>query len=334
MLNLIEKIHSPVVFDHISPAEWDTLAQASFTNTPFQTHAYQKAWWTHLGTGELITIVVRNPADQLIGLAPFYLKDDVLYFNGSKEETDYLDIISTAENAEFVWQTVFDCLCSSDFPAWSRIDLHCVPASSPTRHILPRLVANRGFSLSETVEEVCPIIPLTGSFEDYLMSIDKKQRHEIRRKMRKAESHGAELEIIRPGDDLPQAVEDFLGLLQLSMQEKSDWLTPGRRALFHDVAQAALAAGTLQLMFMRVENRRWSALFNFAYHGRTWVYNSGIDMTGFQDLSLGIVLSSHAIEQAAEQGFQQFDFLRGNEAYKYRFGAQDSQIYRLEIEKI
>ena len=89
----------------------------------------------------------------------------------------------------------------------------------------------------------------------------------------------------------------------------------------------------LQLMFMEVEGEKAAALFNFDYNGRTWVYNSGLDPDAFGRLSLGVVLSSLAIEKAIELSHNTFDFLRGDEQYKYRFGAQDTEIFRLIVEK-
>jgi CelD/BcsL family acetyltransferase involved in cellulose biosynthesis len=50
-------------------------------------------------------------------------------------------------------------------------------------------------------------------------------------------------------------------------------------------------------------------------------------------LSLGVVLTAKAIEHAIENGRSTFDFLRGNETYKYRFGAKDTEIYRLAISR-
>ena len=333
MLLTMTLVTGAEIFTAVPPAEWDALAQGSITDTPFQRYAYQQAWWAHLGVGELYTIVVREENGRLLGLAPFYLLDGVVYLNGTKEESDYLDIIAHEEHAELVWTAVLEALCQPEFPAWEAIDLHCIPHASPTHDILPRLVAHRGFVLSTAQEEVCPIIPLTGDFEAYLAEIDKKQRHEIRRKMRKAEAHGATLEVVQRGDDLTTAVNDFLRLLQLSMAAKEEWLTDGRRALFHEVARAALEADMLQLLFMRLDGRRYAGLFNFVYGGRTWVYNSGLDMSDHDNLSLGVVLSSHAINLACEHHFHEFDFLRGNETYKYRFGAHDTAIHRLYIRR-
>ncbi len=314
-------------------AEWDTLAHTGMTATPFQFLAYQNAWWTHLGPGELYTVAVHNQADELIALASLYNLEGVLYFNGCTQETDYLDLIVRPEHAEAAWNAVIDCLCT-DVAGWQAFDLCNIPATSPTRTILPRLAASRGFSFAETIHEVCPTIALPDSFETYLETqLDKKQRHEVRRKLRRAEGAEAQLVIVGPDDDIKAAVDAFLVLLQKSTPEKKAWLDEGRRAVFHDVAAAAQADGTLQLMFMEVDGQNAAALFNFEYAGRVWVYNSGLDPASFGHLSLGVVLTARAIETAIEHGNHTFDFLRGNEEYKYRFGAQDTTVHRIEMSR-
>ena len=326
-------INGEEAFTSLAPV-WDTLVKQGITNTPFQTNAYQQAWWTHLHpeNASLHTIVVYEN-EELIGIACLYLIEGLLYFNGCVEETDYLDVISSEEHVEAVWTAVFDCLCSPQFPEWNGLDLCNIPEASPSRPLLSEEAKRRGFSFAEEVIEVCPIIELPDSFENYLNNIDSKQRREIRRKLRRAT--GADVKLIRVGedDDLHAAVEDFLALMQKSTFEKRDWLNEDRRAVFHKTAQAAIDAGTLQLLFIEVNNRKAAALFNFEYNGRIWVYNSGLDPDAFGNLSLGVVLTAKAIELAIENGNTSFDFLRGNETYKYRFGAKDTQIYRQKIRK-
>lgn len=325
-----ELYHGEAVFEALA-AEWDDLAARSMTDTPFQRLAYQRAWWQHLqpDNATLHTIAVRENDGTLIGLACFFLLDGVLYFNGCVEETDYLDIICPAEQAETVWQAVFACICSRDFPDWTGFDLCTVPEVSPTRTLFPDLARQNGLAFAEEIHEVCPIIPLPNTFEEYLNSLDSKQRREVQRKLRRADAAGAQLVFIGKDDDLEAAVDEFLELLQKSMYSKRDWLNNGRRALFHETARAALDAGMLQLVFIEVEGTRAGALFNFDYDGRIWVYNSGLDPASFGALSLGIVLTAKVIEQAIADGRQTFDFLRGSEEYKYRFGAQDTRVYRL-----
>ncbi len=314
-------------------SEWDDLAQTGITDTPFQTLAYQQSWWQHLHpiSATLHTITVYNADDVLCAIAPLYLLDDVLQFNGSMQETDYLDIIVDANHAEVAWTAVFDCICSDAFPQWHELDLFNIPQASPSRQILQNLAQARGFSFAESRAEVCPVISLPGSFDDYLASIDSKQRREVNRKLRRAK--GAEVQLIQVGAyaDIHQAVIEFLELLQKSTHEKRDWLNDGRTALFHDVAAAAQKAGTLQLVFVEVDGRKAAALFNFDYKDRVWVYNSGLDPAAFGNLSLGVVISAKAIELATQNGRSKFDFLRGYEIYKYRFGAEDTEIFRIQI---
>jgi CelD/BcsL family acetyltransferase involved in cellulose biosynthesis len=249
------------------------------------------------------------------------------------EETDYLDMIVHADKAEEAWTAVFDCICSKQFPHWEALDLSNIPEASPSRPILHHLAQERGFSFAESVQEVCPTIQLAATFDDYLDNIDSKQRREIQRKLRRAD--GADVKLIQVGsdDDITQATDEFLDLLQKSTLEKRDWLNNGRRALFYDITQAAQAAGTLQLLFVEVDGRKAATLFNFDYNGRIWVYNSGLDPASFSGLSLGVVITAKAIENAIANGRSTFDFLRGNEVYKYRFGAEDTRIYNIQIKR-
>jgi CelD/BcsL family acetyltransferase involved in cellulose biosynthesis len=313
--------------------EWNELSGRGMTATPFQTLPYQQSWWGNLGAGDLLTLTARNKTGILQGIGCFYLLDGILKFNGCTEESDYLDLISPAAHAAPVWAAFLQRMVATDFPSWSAMDLCNIPASSPTRSILPELATSYGWSVQESVFEVCPVITLPASFADYLASLDKKQRHEVRRKLRRADGAGATLHITQPEDDLVAAVDTFLDLLAQSSPEKAAWLDSGRRAHFHEVATAALAEGTLQLQFLMVGDQPAAVLFNFDYQDRIWVYNSGLDMANFARLSPGVVLTARAIEQAIATGRGHFDFLRGNETYKYRFGAADTEIYRIQISR-
>lgn len=316
-------------------AEWDQLAQRGMTDTPFQTLAYQRSWWTNLHpTGAtLCTFATRDKTGELKGIACLYHHENALHFNGCVEETDYLDLIASADDAVWVWREVLACIEQSALPPWQSMDLCNIPAHSATRFALAQVAAEAGYAVAESVMEVCPVIDLPDSFDTYLESLDSKQRREISRKMRRAEAAEVRNTVVGPDEDLHAAVDEFLGLLQKSTFEKRDWLNEGRRTVFHEVAAAAQQAGTLQLMFSAVGDERAAALFNFDYKGRIWVYNSGLDPSKYGALSLGVVLTASAIEHAINAGRNEFDFLRGNEEYKYRFGAEDTMIYRLNLTK-
>ncbi len=326
-------ISGDAVFDELA-AEWDELAARGMTDTPFQKLAYQRSWWQNLqpADSQLYSVAARTAEGSLAAVACLYLTSDgSLRFNGCIEETDYLDLIAAAQDAYEGWETVFASLLSNDFPAWRHLELCNIPEASPTRTVLPDVAGRFGLTVAESTIEVCPVIELPISFEAYLGSLDSKQRREIKRKLRRANGADAVLRVVNQDDDLAAAVDDFLALLQKSTFEKRDWLNEGRRALFQETAAAAQAEETLQLLFLEVDGQKAAALFNFDYGGRVWVYNSGLDPDLFSALSPGVVITAWSIELAIEQGCEAFDFLRGDEAYKYRFGAEDTAVYRLQI---
>jgi CelD/BcsL family acetyltransferase involved in cellulose biosynthesis len=325
-------IHGSKAFD-ILKDEWDELVGRSMTNTPFQSLAYQRSWWDNLGEGDLFTITIRESTDNLIAIGCFYLKEGTVYFNGCIEETDYLDLLVQSNLAEATWEVILDCMDSSGFPNWSNLDLCNVPENSPTNIILPELARWRGYRFNVEEFDVCPVITLPDTFDAYLANLSKKQRHEIRRKMRRAETAGAQVSLVESDDSLASEVDSFLRLLASSSDSKNAWLTESRKAIFHEIAQAAGSSGTLQLMFLEINGKKAAGLFNFAYRNRIWVYNSGLDPNEFGYLSAGVVLTARSIEKAIEDGRSEFDFLRGSEAYKYRFGAGDTVINRLFISK-
>ena len=184
------------------------------------------------------------------------------------------------------------------------------------------------------VEDICPIIPLPATWDDHLSSLSKKQRHEIRRKLRRAEGSGQiNWYIVNEEHDLAAEMEAFIELHQKSHVDKDEFMDAQMRGFFHAAAQVLHEAGWLQLAFMEVNGEKAATMLNFDYRDSIQVYNSGYDPQKYRQLSPGIVLLSYCIQWAIELGRSKFDFLRGDEEYKYRFGAQPTEIYRLLIER-
>jgi len=71
---------------------------------------------------------------------------------------------------------------------------------------------------------------------------------------------------------------------------------------------------------------------NFDYGNHFWVYNSGLDYN-FGYYSPGWVLLGYLLEWANVNKRQAFDFMRGDEDYKYRFGGVDRFVMRAQIRR-
>jgi CelD/BcsL family acetyltransferase involved in cellulose biosynthesis len=137
--------------------------------------------------------------------------------------------------------------------------------------------------------------------------------------------------ITQDGSKLEQEVDDFLELMAYE-QDKAKFLTPAMRKQMHAIVQAAYKAGWLQLAFIEVNGKKAAGYLNFDYMNHIWVYNSGLDFR-FGELSPGWVLLGNLLEWANEHQRKYFDFMRGDEEYKYRFGAVDRRVMRLLVRK-
>jgi CelD/BcsL family acetyltransferase involved in cellulose biosynthesis len=94
--------------------------------------------------------------------------------------------------------------------------------------------------------------------------------------------------------------------------------------------RAAFENGWLQLVFLEVDGQKAAAYLNFDYLNRIWVYNSGFSRR-FMDISIGWVLLGYLLQWANENKRSEFDFMRGDEDYKYRFGGVDKLLMRAKI---
>jgi CelD/BcsL family acetyltransferase involved in cellulose biosynthesis len=313
--------------------QWNDLLAHSHSNTLFLTWQWQTTWWRCLGQGDLY-LLTWFEAGRLVGIAPLYLHDDDagrrrFDLVGCVEVSDYLDLIVEAGREEVVFGALLDWLASDACPPWDVCGLCNLPETSLTHRRLPELAAGRGWAAVTTLEDVCPLILLPSSFEEYLQNnLSKKQRHEVRRKLRRIEEEAAVRCLVVDGaSDLSQEIDAFVRLHRLSKQEKLGFMTEEMEAFFRAAIQTLHDAGWLYLAFIEVNGARAAAMLSFVYDGRLLVYNSGYDPESYAELSPGIVLTTRIIEDAIGRGLRVFDFLQGNEVYKYRFGAQDTVVY-------
>jgi CelD/BcsL family acetyltransferase involved in cellulose biosynthesis len=325
-------------------SEWnELLACCSASHVPFLRFEYISSWWKTLGGGEwqeaeLFTVLARQEDGALIGVAPLFFTRNregipALMLLGSIEISDYLDlIVRTPELPQFL-EALFDLLDSDQAPAWQALDFYNLPDTSPTLAALQEAAGKRDWIYQPQQLQPCPYIQLPGDWEAYLASIDKKQRHEIRRKMRRAEENDppARWYIVEDEAALDAEIEDFLALMAQD-PDKDRFLTQVMRNQMRQAVHVAFKASWLQLAFMEVNGQKAAGYLNFDYAGHIWVYNSGLNFA-LRELSPGWVLLGYLLKWANDHQRESFDFMRGSEDYKYRFGAVNRYVVRALIRR-
>ena len=357
-------------FSDLSAMAWNTLVEQSIADTPFSRYEYLSEWWQTLGGGEwmgkggegeqissvgetsptgestspLLVLVSATENDQLIGIAPLFIAEydgqQALMLVGSIEISDYLDLIVREQDLPRFLSGLFDFLAPSEanpgLPRpneWTAVDWYNIPDSSPTRAALQVEFEKRGWQYQAEIYRPTPRIPLNGSFEEYLARIDKKQRHEIRRKMRRAAESELNVRfiIVDINADIETETNDFFQLMTQD-PNKADFLTPLMRAQMSVTIRTAFEQGYLWLAFLEIGGVKVAASLNFDYKNKLWGYNSGVSRE-HMELSPGWVLLAHTIQWCCENNRYEFDFMRGDEEYKYRFGGVNRYVMRERVVK-
>jgi CelD/BcsL family acetyltransferase involved in cellulose biosynthesis len=342
-------------FADFSEETWNALVQQSIADTPFSRFEYLSEWWKTLGGGEwkvgqgssrsipegghppALVLVSASENGQLNGIAPLFVteydSERALMLLGSIEISDYLDLIVRAEDLPRFLSGLLDFLASLATTEWSVLDWYNLPDASPTLAALKTESEKRGWTYHEEVYRPTPRIPLNGSFEEYLSRIDKKQRHEIRRKMRRAaeSEKNVRFYVVDGTEDIDSEINAFFDLM-VHDPGKAEFLHPAMREQMTATIQNAHAHGYLWLAFLEIEGAKTAASLNFDYKNKLWGYNSGVS-SEHRDLSPGWVLLANTIEWCCENRRHEFDFMRGDEEYKYRFGGVNRYVMRAKVIK-
>ncbi|MFQ6001690.1 MAG: GNAT family N-acetyltransferase, partial [Anaerolineae bacterium] len=166
--------------------EWNRLLAKSPSDSIFLTWEWQSLWWEFFGIGHQLLLLTARQEEELVGIAPlFYADEGTIRLVGGTEISDYLDIIALSGYEREVWSAFLAYLLEEC--SWATLDLHNLPDASPTREVFFSLAEEHGLKVEASLEDVCPLIFLPGTWEEYLQMLDKKRRHELRRKLRKAQ---------------------------------------------------------------------------------------------------------------------------------------------------
>ena len=314
--------------------EWNTLLSRSGQNSPFLTHQWFDAWWKNFGQDSMLEIVFfRDSSDSLAGVAPMMVRNDVLQFLASQEVTDYCDFFSLRNERDEFYDNLWDHFrrnCSE----YLRFEFINVPGFSPTISGLRDQADKSGMIFEARESEVTPNLILPGSYEEYTKSLGRKNRHELRRKIRKLDAlESIRVEQITGTEDIRPAIEEFISLHKKSSRAKQKfWEKHGMSDFFVGLADLFSSENWVHLNMLYTEDKLIAALMNLSYGKKLFFYNIAYDRE-YSAYSPGFFLFDRSIRQAIASKIKRVDFLRGREKYKYFFGAKDSKIYNLKLKR-
>jgi CelD/BcsL family acetyltransferase involved in cellulose biosynthesis len=316
--------------------EWEALLGRNHFRNPFLSPTWHEIWLKHFGQSlDVQVIIFRALEGTLLALGAFANSTGEggqkgLSLLGSAEVSDYRDLVITPGKEEEAFSALARIFAEGP---WEYLELNGISEFSPTVQFFPSIAQSLGFGVSQEIEEVGLYLDLPETWDFFLAGLKTKDRHELRRKMRRMEREAFILELgVEDAPSLQEKMEVFFDLHRKSRKDKAQFMTPEMKAFFRELSTRFQEKGWLNLFLLKVEEKEIAALFSFDFEGVEYLYNSGYDPQ-FAPLSPGIVLAALCIRRAIEKGMVGFNFLRGREDYKYHLGGREEKIYRIMVKK-
>jgi CelD/BcsL family acetyltransferase involved in cellulose biosynthesis len=324
------------VIRHVEPfaaleAEWWELWRRVDAATPFQSPAWLIPWWRCFHPGELFVMTVRA-AGRLIGLAPFYVEDGTRRLLPlGISVSDHLDVLVAPGFEILAGQAlVMEAARAGDlWDEWSLEEL----APDALAWGLP---TPEGCEDVSAPQSACPVLDFPPGAENIWRFVPARQRRDAHLARNRAARRGEVR--IEPMDEA-----DAPGFLDtLFRLHGARWESRGEAGVLaddqvqdfqRDALPRLAAAGLTRCFVVRIDEAAAAAHYGLAHRGRAYAYLTGFD-PAYAFESPGVILLTHALEQAFGEGARAFHFLRGPEPYKYRWGASDRWNRRRSFRRI
>jgi CelD/BcsL family acetyltransferase involved in cellulose biosynthesis len=310
--------------------EWEELLAACPVNTLYLTPQWQEVWWNTFSNGKQMAGFYLREPEGIMAIASLARQDDAFSLMGNPETFDYNDFLVRPGYEPTFFPKLLKCLDEEGFRS---LQLYSLMESSPTLTHLPDLARQKGYSVEITEEDVAPGLELPPTWDAYLAGLSGKDRHELRRKLRRLES----LEdwgwyCFNDEEEVASRLDDFLKLMRMSSPGKLEYMTGEREEFFRHITRRTAQLGLIKLFFLEIAGTSVAASLCFDYGSSRLLYNSGYDPE-YSYYSVGLLLNALCLRDAIEQSKEYFDFLRGPEPYKYHLGGQNRSIYQMLVRR-
>jgi CelD/BcsL family acetyltransferase involved in cellulose biosynthesis len=345
---------------------WNELAG----DVPMRSWQWLERWWHEYGNlnrslpvggydlpsnvveRELYILAAFNPPDELVAIAPWYIEHTAtrgrtLRFLGTGEVcTDYSTILCQAGFESAVAETlartlsdplhVADWLTQNSVRHWDRIEFASVPRNDRIMQQLFLALEAENNLVHRRAAESCWRVNLPTSWDDYLASLSKSHRKQVRRRQKEFFDSGrAQVRWVENEEQLADAWKLLARLHQLRQKSRGNagCFASSNYTRFHQqTTRELLAAGNLWMAVLELDSTPVAVDYSFVGGTSVYAYQGGISPVALQ-FGPGQLLTMAALQRAIAEGYRSFDFLRGDEAYKAHWRAASQPMDDIRIVK-
>jgi CelD/BcsL family acetyltransferase involved in cellulose biosynthesis len=284
---------------------------------PFVSPAWLSAWWQCFGEGAELLLLMVNDNGRLLGVAPLMVEGRTARLIGSEDVSDYLDFLVREGDHQQFFTILVNHLQQRGIRQFRTAPVR--PESSVLRGLAP-WAGKAGHAVGLEERGVSVQMTLPAHWDEYLARLSTKQRHEVRRKLRRLGEAGevTTRRIARP-QEVEAAMAHFFHWFRLSREDKEVYMTPGRERFFLTLAGQLAETGMLNMLALEINGAVAAMVFCIELGSTTYLYNNGFNPR-FRSASVGIVSKLMTIRDSIAAGKSCYDFLNGAEEYKFQLG--------------
>ena len=265
-------------------AEWnDAVARARISH-PFLRHEWVRTWWDAFSTpGARLHIQVVRANGRVTAIAPFMRDTAVMYGIPARrvrfihnDHTPRTDIIM-ADDADASYHAIWRAL-REDHERWDILQLSQIERDLRTQRVFRGFAAADGLATGTWRSSDSPYLPLTGAWDAYLNSLPAKFRSNLRNRLSRLTRIGVpSLEVLTDRRAIEAASEEAYRL------ESSGWKheagtaiasDPAVRRFYTALIERGTSAGWLQLLFLKVGDRRIATSYGACFDNRLFLFKS------------------------------------------------------------
>jgi len=311
--------------------EWNDLLRRTANNHVFLTHEWITTWWEVYGAESELLVLLAREDGNVIGIAPLYItqagrakfcpRTEVRFLGGHPIPADFVDFIIPEDRKSDILPVFLDYLSAN--AAWHMLVLKSLNADTAHLDVFRAWCERSGARMCACQEHPCPVLDVPGTMDDVLKNMDRKFRKNVKNGSvkRLEEAHEVQFMPNAPEGRVDEYV-DTLGRLHMDRWATVDvegQFTDERTVFYRRLAHVMQERGWLRLSALDVDGQVVTMLYGIAYGEAFYALQLGCGPEG-RDLRAGNVIFYKVLETLAGNATV-FHFLRGEETYKYKWGA-------------
>ena len=310
--------------------EWNDAVERAHVPHPFLRHEWVRTWWDAFSTpAARLYIQVVRAHGRITAIAPFMRETTTMYGVPARcvrfihnDHTPRTDVI-VADDAEASYRAIWRAL-RSDREAWDVLLLSQLERDSRTPQIVREYAAAERLRTGTWRSSDSPYLPITGTWDDYLATLSAKFKSNLRNRLSRLTKIGpVSCEILTDRASI-QAAADEAWRLECSGWKREAGTAiasdPAVRRFYTSLIERGTQAGWLQLLFLKVGDRRIATSYGAVFDNRLFLFKTGYD----PEFAAGApfkILTSFAIQEACARGANEVDFLGDAEPWKLEWTA-------------